>query len=388
MSGSGPRPTFESMLRAAAPHTLVETVRSLLAKRVGASGVTVRLVDYGQTVLQAVAADPDPEQSLPARTGPAGRAFSGQEPVVEDTEIHVPITVRGDRLGVLSATLPSQEAARSAAEDLLAFAGALGHELAVADRDTDLFVRTKRRKRLTLAAEMQWSMLPGRGCERDAYTIGAHLEPAYAIGGDNFDWSGDAERLVLTVTDGMRLGMDAALLTGLAVSALRNARRAGLGVADQAVLADQAIFAQYRGEAYAATLLLEFELATGRVTAVDAGSPQLYRMRGGRVEQIALESQLPLGMFEDTPYTEQTFTVEPGDRLVAVSTGLYSPVSGTGSAFGERELARCVRASQLATPSGTAHALVDALFEHTGGAELSADASVVCLDWRGRPRSV
>ena len=57
---------------------------SALAKRVGASGVTVRLVDYGQTVLQAVAADPDPEQSLPARTGPAGRAFSGQEPVVEE----------------------------------------------------------------------------------------------------------------------------------------------------------------------------------------------------------------------------------------------------------------------------------------------------------------
>lgn len=67
-------------------------------------------------------------------------------------------------------------------------------------------------------------------------------------------------------------GIDASLLTGLAVAALRNARRAGLPVADQAALADQAVFAQHGGTKYAAALLLDIELATGAVRAIDAGS--------------------------------------------------------------------------------------------------------------------
>jgi hypothetical protein len=50
---------------------------------------------------------------------------------------------------------------------------------------------------------MQWQLLPGRGCSRAEHTLGAHLEPAYAIGGDNLDWCTSVDRLTLSVTDGM-----------------------------------------------------------------------------------------------------------------------------------------------------------------------------------------
>ncbi|MDI5964399.1 PP2C family protein-serine/threonine phosphatase [Streptomyces sp. SL13] len=393
MSEARPRTTVESALRDTPPHALLRTVRSLLAERVGAQDVTLRLADYGAAVLQAVGdgPEPDPELTVPARSGTPGRAFSAQRPVLEEVGddgavlTHRPVTVRGDRLGLLSVLLPSAAAAEKAADELAAMADALAHELMAADRDTDLYVRSRRRKRLTLAAEMQWAMLPGRGCVRDEYTIGAHLEPAYSIGGDNFDWSSGDGLLTLSVTDGMGHGMDAALLTGLAVSALRNARRAGLGVVDQAALADQAVFAQYQGASYAASLLLSFDLATGAVEAVDAGSPRVYRMRAGEVNLVPLEPQLPLGMFEDTPYTSQTFQMEAGDRLVIVSTGVHTTASATGVAYGERELCRRVRATRLGSPTETAHAVVNGLIEYSGSSELAADASVVCVDWRGRP---
>lgn len=391
MSGPAARPSVESVLRATAPHALAATAGAELAERFGALDVVVRLIDYGATVLRAVAAGPVPDQDLSARSGPAARTFAGQSTVLEDpagrenVRVHLPLTVRGDPLGVLSLLLPAATAARHpVVAELESFADALGHALLAGDRDTDVYVRSRRRKRLTLAAEMQWQLLPGRGCVRDEYVIGAHLEPAYAVGGDNFDWSADDERLVLTVTDGMSQGMDSALLTGLAVAAMRNARRAGLDVADQAALADQAVYAQYQGEAYSATLLLDFDLATGTVSAVSAGSPRIYRLRAGRVEQIALDGQLPLGMFDSTHYTAHPFTVRPGDRLMIVSTGLHSPLSATGTAYGDRELAVCMRASRLMPPIGAARAAVDSLVHHFGGRDLEADASVVCLDWRGR----
>lgn len=386
-----PVASAESLLRAAAPHELVATAHSLLTDRAGAEEVTLLLADYGLNVLQPVTHLPHTGEAVAAHDGPVGRAFLSQTPVVEVLNgstpahlVHLPLTVRGDRMGVLSVRLPSGAADPTAVLRLTDFATALAHEVATAGRDTDLYLQARRTRRLTLAAEMQWQLLPGRGCARREYVIGAHLEPAYAIGGDNFDWSTEADHLTLTVTDGMGQGIDASLLTSLAVGALRNARRAGLDLADQACLADQALFAQYGGKSYASTLLLRFDLDTGVVHAVDAGSPQLYRQRGDTVEQIALEAQLPLGMFEETPYEEQTFHVQPGDRLIVVSSGVHGARDADGGSFGERALRQTLGATRLEAPHEAARAIVSGLIEHFGSRELAADAAVVCLDWNGR----
>ena len=391
MNASEPVPSVEGRLRAAAPHELVATARRLLTDRVGAEEVTLFLADYGLSVLQPVTHLPHTGDPVPAYDGPAGRAFISQAPVVEVSNdltsanlVHLPITVRGDRLGILSVRLPSSATDPATVLSLTDFATALGHEVTTAGRDTDLYLQARRTRRLTLAAEMQWQLLPGRGCARQEYVIGAHLEPAYSIGGDNFDWSTSADCLTLTVTDGMGQGVDASLLTSLAVGALRNARRAGIGLADQACLADQALFAQYGGKMYASTLLLKFDLRSGVVTAVDAGSPQLYRQRDDAIEQIELQAQFPLGMFEETPYEEQSFQVEPGDRLIAVSTGVHGARDADGGTFGDRALRQTLSATRLEPPHEAARAMVAGLTEHFGSKELEADAAVVCLDWKGR----
>ncbi|MFG2576837.1 PP2C family protein-serine/threonine phosphatase [Streptomyces sp. NPDC048481] len=388
---SEPAPSAESLLRAAAPHELVATARRLLTDRVGAGEVTLLMADYALSVLQPVTHLPHTAAPVAVHDGPTGRAFIDQAPVVEVADgspsthvVHLPLTVRGDRLGVLSVRLPSSATDPATVLRLTDFATALAHEVATAGRDTDLYLQARRTRRLTLAAEMQWQLLPGRGCGRREYVIGAHLEPAYTIGGDNFDWSTDADHLTLTVTDGMGQGIEASLLTGLAVGALRNARRAGIGLADQACLADQALFAQYGGKSYASTLLLRFDLETGVVHAVDAGSPQLFRQREDTVERIELEAQLPLGMFEETQYDEQTFRVEPGDRLIVVSSGVHGARAADGGSFGERALRQTLSATRRESPHEAARAIVSGLIEHFGSKELAADAAVVCLDWHGR----
>jgi serine phosphatase RsbU (regulator of sigma subunit) len=388
---SEPAPSAESLLRAAAPHELVATARRLLRDRVGAEEVTLLMADYALSVLQPVTRLPHTADPVAVHDGPAGRAFIDQAPVVEVADgspsahvVHLPLTVRGDRLGVLSVRLPGSATDPATVLRLGEFATALAHEVATAGRDTDLYLQARRTRRLTLAAEMQWQLLPGRGCARQEYVIGAHLEPAYTIGGDNFDWSTDADHLTLTVTDGMGQGIEASLLTGLAVGALRNARRAGIGLADQASLADQALFAQYGGKSYASTLLLRFDLETGVVHAVDAGAPQLFRQRDDTVERVELEAQLPLGMFEETLYDEQTFRVEPGDRLIVVSSGVHGARAADGGSFGERALRQTLSATRREFPHEAARAIVSGLIEHFGSRELAADAAVVCLDWHGR----
>ncbi|MFJ5531891.1 PP2C family protein-serine/threonine phosphatase [Streptomyces sp. NPDC093261] len=377
----------ERALRNAAPHRLVEALREVLRSQYAAESVELLMADYGLTVLQPVSALLPVADSVAMHGTTAGRSFGAQDPIVEETgalsRLHLPVTVRGDRLGVLTVALPSETAAEVLPE-LVDIAGVLGHEMIVADRDTDVYVRARRRDRLTLAAEMQWQLLPGRSCTRPEYALGAQLEPAYAIFGDNFDWSAGPDRLMLYITNGMGEGIEASLLTNLGINALRNARRAGIPIEDQAALADQAVYAHYRGACHLAVLLLDFELSTGRVKVVDAGSPQMLRMRGRTVEAIGFEAQLPLGMFEETDYVAQEIDVEPGDRLVFVSDGVYGVVGAAGETYGDKALAKAIAATRLLPAAEVPGAVLRELSDHRGEPTAEDDALVVCLDWFGR----
>ncbi|MET9507293.1 PP2C family protein-serine/threonine phosphatase [Streptomyces flavidovirens] len=381
----------ERAVRTAAPHALLDTARAALVEYYEATDVDLLMADYSLTVLRPVTALPHTAPALPVHSSPEGRAFGSQEPYGQyvahngTIDLHLPVTVRGDRLGILTVRLPKHRCTPEAIDELTEVAELLGHEIVVAERDTDLYLQARRVSRLTLAAEMQWQLLPGRACSRQEYAIGAQLEPAYAIHGDNFDWATTAENLTLTVTNGMGEGIEASLLTNLAVNALRNARRAGIGIADQAALADQAIYGQHHGEAYVSTLLFSFELATGHAQVVDAGSPQLWRQRDKTVERVPFEAQLPLGMFEETAYVAQEFRVLPGDRLVFVSDGVYAAATRAGETYGERALARAIQAASLLPAAAVPRAVLQELASYRGtDADAADDALVVCLDWFGR----
>lgn len=157
----------------------------------------------------------------------------------------------------------------------------------------------------------------------------------------------------------------------------------GIGLEDQAALADQALYAQYRGASYVSTLLLRFDLATGRVQAVDAGSPQLWRMRGKSVELIDLDPQMPLGMFEETHYVAKEFEVLPGDRLLIVSDGVYAAVSPEGEGYARRALARALHASTLLPAATVPRAVLRDLADYRDAESLD-DSLVVCIDWFGK----
>src|SRR3954464_444553 len=152
--------------------------------------------------------------------------------------------------------------------------------------DTDRYRQVQRRERLTMAAELQWELLPGRSMYGERFRLAGALEPAYAMYGDHYDWAVTGDRLTVTVLNGHGDGLEAALLTPIAVNAMRNARRSGANIVEQAELASDAIWSRHGGDAHAATLLLEVDLVSGRVEAVDAGSPQALVARQRAIRPV------------------------------------------------------------------------------------------------------
>ncbi|MFF0273183.1 PP2C family protein-serine/threonine phosphatase [Streptomyces sp. NPDC094447] len=380
--------TVESALRGAAPHLLLDSLRTSLAQQYAAYSADLLLIDYGFTSLRPVR----PVQArtgvrpVPVDAGTAGRAFRTQQPYLFRDDgltatVFLPVTVRGDRLGVLVVLLPGDRATGATVQSLGRVAETLGHALCVADRHTDLYRSTRRTRPLTLAGEMQWDTLAGRACTGPAFDLHAHWEPAYGSGGHLLDWSVTEDELLLVVADGAGPGTPAALVSTLALSAIRNARRAGLDLVGQASLTDQALYGQYRGTSPLAALLMRLDLATGATEVVDAGSPTLWRTRGTGTERIALDRQLPLGMFEDTVYATQRLRLLPGDRFVVVAREPGRPRPGGTGGVPDGAVARAVsRAARLGC-ADVPRAVVRALREPPG--DVPDTALVVCLDWHG-----
>ncbi|TDB74940.1 PP2C family protein-serine/threonine phosphatase [Micromonospora sp. KC723] len=374
-------------LRAAPPDQLVEAADRALRLLLDASRVDVFLADYRISGLWPVLDPKLPDAGFLACQGQAQRCFSSQQPVLDVRDdgrcrLWMPVTAWGERLGVLLVELTAPPRADTVTR-LGEVAGDLATALRAADRDTDRYRRVRRRERLSMAAEMQWDLLPGRSLRHESFLLAGQLEPAYTVGGDHFDWAVDEGLLTLSVLTGTGTGIGASLLTALTVNALRNARRSDGGLVEQAELASDTIFYQHRGRRHVATLLLAVETATGRVRAVDAGSPYLLRLRGTVVTRIGLEQQLPLGMFAETRYTVQEFDLEPGDRLFVVSDGVYAARPGHQEAYGERAMARSMRSTRLQPATEAVGTVMRELFAYHAEADLRDDAVVVCLDWLG-----
>jgi serine phosphatase RsbU (regulator of sigma subunit) len=293
--------------------------------------------------------------------------------------ILAPVTERGEVLGLLQLSVRKEPDAEA-----LSQIARIGHVLAfvvIANRrHTDLFEWGQRSTLFSLSAEIQRRLLPAAfTCEAGAFTLSAWLEPAASVGGDTFDYSLARDTLHLSVTDAMGHGVASALTATLCVGSLRNTRRAGGSLVEQATAANLALHERATStgtEGFATGLLGRLDLRTGTLALINAGHVPLYLWRAGRVTPIALPVELPLGLFQDTVYSSTDLVLEPGDRLVLVTDGMLERNAATLDLVAE------ISSSRALHPREATRRLTDKVLR-TSGWSLSDDATMLVLDWYG-----
>jgi serine phosphatase RsbU (regulator of sigma subunit) len=369
----------------APPVAAADVVAEHLRTAVGASEVSFLIADFSGQALIRIGHDDGHETTdrVPLAGTPHGAALATQLVQVIDqpgggVRLFAPVTNRGEAIGVLELQLAT-DVDEHLIGDVALTAHALAYVIIASRRFTDLFEWGQRSVPLSIAAEIQRRLLPGAyTCEAGQFTLAAWLEPAGNVGGDTFDFSLDRETLHLSITDAMGHTVEAAVLATVLVGALRNARRAGAGLAEQAGIADTALAAFAAHGAFVTGQLARVDLGSGTACIVNGGHPPPIRMRDGRVEAVLLRADPPFATAPGWTYEPQELSLEPGDRLMFVTDGMLERNAT------ELELERLIGAGAHLHPREAVQHVIHALLELTGG-ELKDDASVLCLDWHGGP---
>jgi Stage II sporulation protein E (SpoIIE) len=243
-------------VEAAAPVAAVDVFAAELGKRLGAEEVAFLISDFNGSALVRFSQHPggeghhrpvgsDDAETVPLAGTPYEHVVRAQRlqvrPAEEGARVVAPVTARGDVIGVLEMLLPADPDADTV-DDIAAAAHALGYVVIVNRRFTDLFEWGQRSQPFSLAAEIQRRLLPtSLTCEAGQFTVAGAVEPVGNVGGDTFDYSLDRDTLHVSLTDAMGHEEDAALLATLLVGSLRNSRRSGATLAEQAARANSAL---------------------------------------------------------------------------------------------------------------------------------------------------
>jgi serine phosphatase RsbU (regulator of sigma subunit) len=294
--------------------------------------------------------------------------------------VYLPVSVRTERLGVLAVTMPGDDVSREVMEILDDVTRVLGHVLTGARRYTDRFEMLRRRRELGLAAEIQWELLPSLAFELPRFSIAGTLEPAYEIGGDNFDYAVSAQRLTVAISDAAGHGLRAALLASLACTAMRNIRRAHCTIVDQADAANRHLVDQFPGPDFVTGLVIELDVETGAGTILNAGHPPPLLMRDGAASELVIPPALPFGLVASTRYPLHPIRLQPGDRLVLLTDGITEAHLRGEREFGYQRLIAMLAENHSLRPPELVRHITRAVTEACDG-RLSDDATLVCLDW-------
>jgi hypothetical protein len=369
------------------PPQLVAPLVAEEVSRVGGRDVSILLQCYEQLELV-----PLPGRGLVvgeampidgSRAGDAFLSLTAVEDVQDDgVRMHLPLLDGSDEVGVLALTLDSVDDADRRL--LRRLAGLVADMLVTKNSYTDQFFQARRRQPMSLAAEIQWSLLPPLSMNTPQVSVAGIMEPAYNVAGDSLDYALNDDILHLAIIDAMGHGLNASVLATVAVGAYRHARRADVGLTGLYAFMDRAIDEQFGPEQFVTAQMMRLDIGTGHLEWVNAGHPAALLIRDHRVVgELESPGTLPVGFGGDDPQVASV-DLRRGDRVLFYTDGLVEEHREGGEPFGEARMIEIIETVGPLTTGvhHTARNLSHALRRERGG-YTTDDATVFLVEWHG-----
>ncbi|MFG1946383.1 PP2C family protein-serine/threonine phosphatase [Nonomuraea sp. NPDC048826] len=394
----GQQISLEELPRLAARHAPDAGIRQCLIYLTDLQQTTLRLLAEHDGPAGHTGAPDDLEDKPPGELRIdvtfAGRAFQEvrilRKPAQDGMECWwVPLRNGAERLGVLRLLVEGPDAL--AEEDAQCLAGLLALLVSSKRSFSDSYTHLVRSRRMNVAAEMLWHLMPPLTFANAEVTVAGVLEPAYEIGGDAFDYALGDETVHLAIFDAMGHDVAAGLAANLVMAASRNLRRQGADLASACASIENLLLREFGETArFVTAVMADFDLRTGRLSWVNRGHHPPVLIRGGRwVTMLECPPSPPLGLGLDLPADICEEQLEPGDRLLLYTDGIVEAGRHRGEEFGIVRFVDFIlrhSCADLPVPETLRRLIKDVLDHHDG--HLQDDATVLLTEWHGRAAPV
>jgi hypothetical protein len=355
------------------------------ASGIGARDVVLYLIDYEQeTLIPMGAAGREPLSVAGTLAGRSFRTTSILRSSEDGDGLWLPLLDGTERLGVMGMAFPDGAIVPETVAICERYSHLVALLMVTKAAYGDVVQLTRRRRRMTIAAELLWELVPPMVFATDRLVVTGLLEPCYDNGGDALDYAVNDDVLHLAVFDAMGHGLPAAGVAAFALSAYRHSRRGGSDLLETYAAMDEAVGDQLPGERYVTALIAELDLNGGRLSWVSAGHPAPLVIRDGRhALTLASTPATPLGVETAITPSVSEASLEPGDLLLLYTDGLTEARGADGSMFGPEGLSEFIvrEAAAGQTAPETLRRLRHTIVDGAQG-DLRDDASALLIEWR------
>ncbi|WP_243371288.1 SpoIIE family protein phosphatase [Geotalea sp. SG265] len=301
---------------------------------------------------------------------------------------HVPITIEGQPVGVLSAFSKSMKGifTEEFIQLFASLAGQLGIALRNARQAEKLIQAKEHEKEMQIARSIQLGLLPADPPRMDGIALAGICVPAREVGGDYFDYfptGSDAVDLIIADVSGHNVGA-ALIMTEVrtfihAEATTIRSPRDIMNALNEFLYEDLT-----RAELFITMFYLNYDAGLRKLSFANAGHnrPVVWRAASGECEYLDADG-LILGIKRKVAFEQKQLLLQPGDVLLLYTDGIVETANNVGEFFGEDRLCRLLREYRHLSPQQIIDSLLRQVRAFAGNHAFVDDVSLMVMRVEG-----
>jgi sigma-B regulation protein RsbU (phosphoserine phosphatase) len=247
----------------------------------------------------------------------------------------------------------------------------------------EVIEKERMEEELSIARDLQMSMLPGTCPEIGGFEIAARSIPAREVGGDFYDFIEMGEdKAGLVIGDVTGKSVSGALVMSASRSVFRMLSEGQLTVGDIMIRANRRTKKDIKSGMFVALLYGVLNARDRTLSLCSAGQTRPIHLSVKTGEASLVETvgdSFPLGILEDADYQDTRLKLVPGDRVVFYTDGIVEAMNEKEEIFGFDRLLEVVKGSKSKNAESLLKDILDSVNEFAGGAAQHDDLTVIVV---------
>ena len=247
----------------------------------------------------------------------------------------------------------------------------------------EVIEKERMEEELSIARDLQTSMLPAECPKIEGIEIAAYSVSAREVGGDFYDFiEMGKDKIGLVVADVTGKSVSGALVMSASRSVLRMLSEEDLSVGETMVRANRRTKKDIKSGMFVALLYAVLDVGGKIVKLCSAGQTQPIHLSAlsGKAELVETEGDpFPLGILDEADYRETKLPLGSGDSLVFYTDGIVEAMNGESEMFGFDRLLSVIQEAELLSAEAVLKSIMDRLKAFVGGAPQHDDITVIVV---------